>query len=210
MPNTRGRTRPGRCHEHQDAASPAAWCSASRAGRLLVTARAWFEDQRCVSSTSGAVSSAASLGSMPSSRDASRLVVEPAPAPAPQIQSPTPPPTPPVAIFGASISPSSANPHHPTVAFRVRCTESCVGTVDYLAIAVRNHRNIQIQSLNFRQRVRPHKDRRLTPSSDPSRAGAHARCRSQRRRRGPAQASGRATSTAWCPRPTLTQAAGTG
>jgi len=52
-------------------------------------------------------------------------------------------------VFGASISPSSANPHHPTVAFRVRCTESCVGTVDYLAIAVRNHRNIQIRGLSF-------------------------------------------------------------
>jgi len=78
------------------------------------------------------------------------LVVEPAPAPAPQIRSLTPPPTPPPAIFGASISPSSTNPHHATVAFGVHCTESCVGTVDYLAIAVRNHRSIQIQSLNFR------------------------------------------------------------
>ncbi len=78
------------------------------------------------------------------------LVVEPAPAPAPQIQSPTLPPTLPVTIFGASISPSSTDPHHPTIAFRVRCTEICVGTVDYLAIAVRNHRNIQIPSLNFR------------------------------------------------------------
>lgn len=37
-------------------------------------ARVWLKDHRCVSSPSGAVSSAASFGSMPSSRDASRLV----------------------------------------------------------------------------------------------------------------------------------------
>jgi hypothetical protein len=40
---------------------------------LLIVSSAW-QGQRCVSSPSGAVSSAASPGSMPSSRDASKLV----------------------------------------------------------------------------------------------------------------------------------------
>jgi len=77
------------------------------------------------------------------------LVVEPAPTPLPQAQPSTQAPTPPADDFSAVITPSSVNTHHPTVAFRVRCTSSCVGTVNYVAIAARSHRKIQVPTLNF-------------------------------------------------------------
>jgi hypothetical protein len=79
------------------------------------------------------------------------LVIEPAPAPPPvaQTQPQAPPPPPLAADFSTAISPSSINTHHPTVAFRVRCTASCVGTVNYVAIATRSRRKIQVPTLNF-------------------------------------------------------------
>jgi|GEM_PF-5450264 hypothetical protein len=81
------------------------------------------------------------------------LVVEPALVPAPvlvpQEQPPAQPPTPLAADFSAAIRPSSVNTHHPTVAFRVRCTASCVGTVNYVAIATRSRRRIGVPALSF-------------------------------------------------------------
>jgi hypothetical protein len=77
------------------------------------------------------------------------LVIEPAPAPVPQAPPPAQPPTPLAADFSAAISPSSVDMHHPTVAFRVHCTASCVGTVTYVAIATRSHRKIQAPTLSF-------------------------------------------------------------
>jgi hypothetical protein len=72
-------------------------------------------------------------------------VLVPAPLLVPQEKTPTPP----AADFSAAIRPSSVNTHHPTVAFRVRCTASCVGTVNYVPIATRSRRSIGVPALSF-------------------------------------------------------------
>lgn len=77
------------------------------------------------------------------------LVVEPAPVPATQTQAAPQPPTPVAADFSAAVSPPSVSTHHPTVAFQVRCTATCAGTVNCIAIAIRSHRKIQVPVLSL-------------------------------------------------------------